>query len=287
MTAMLTVTRPAPVLRGPRGWRWSAAKYGAIVQTRLASNVAYAAEMLFRVVFLVPILFVLTQLWRTTYAAGGGHYHRIAGFTLAQMVWYLVLTESIAMSRPMITSEIDEEVRSEGLAVALGRPCHYLLYHLCVHLGDRLVRFAICLTVGGALALLAVGPIHITGLGAVTATLATALAVLIDFGGVLCIGLGALWVEDTRSMSLLYSRMGMILGGMLMPLSVFPRPLARLCEWLPLSAVYSAPGRIFAAGTGEGAAAALGLQCFWAVAIWLLAVLIYRKGVRHVESNGG
>src|SRR5919204_708692 len=94
-------------LRRPGGLAPAARKYAAIFSTTLRNQLAYAGEMLLRTVFLVMILYIFLQLWRATYAARGGA--AIAGFSVAQMIWYLALTESIVLSRPNVSRVVDEE----------------------------------------------------------------------------------------------------------------------------------------------------------------------------------
>ena len=47
---------------------------------------------------------------------------RIAGLTLPQMLWYLVITEAIYMSAPRVWAEVDQDVRTGRLAVHLITP---------------------------------------------------------------------------------------------------------------------------------------------------------------------
>ena len=48
-----------------------------------------------RACFLLLILFVFVQLWSAAY--DGDSARVIAGFTLKQIIWYLVFTEAITM----------------------------------------------------------------------------------------------------------------------------------------------------------------------------------------------
>ena len=66
--------------------------------------------MLFRQVFLVIVMYVFVQLWRTTYSWEAAT--SIAGFTMGQMMWYLALTESMVMAMPTVGRTIDDEVKS-------------------------------------------------------------------------------------------------------------------------------------------------------------------------------
>lgn len=105
------------------------------------------------------LLFVLTQLWQATFRFQGAD--TLGGYTLAQVIWYLVLTEAFITSRVAFARKIDTDVRTGDLAYALVRPGGYVSAHFGAYLAERLVRFAFALLVGGVFALLSVGPIPV------------------------------------------------------------------------------------------------------------------------------
>src|SRR5579859_643333 len=222
-------------------WRLAIGKYIAVLRVSIASNLAYIMEVVFRALLLIVLVFVLSQLWRTTFAL---HSSKIlSGFSISDMVWYLVAAEAIAMSLPALTRRIDQEVRSGQLAYLLGRPCNYVLYHFSQYLGERLVRLAMNAVVGSILALLIVGPPHFTWMGLAAWPLAAFLALCIDFVAYATIGLFAFWTENTESFSLIFSRLTLVLGGVLAPLEIFPQPLRSIAQALPFSAILYGPSR--------------------------------------------
>jgi ABC-2 type transport system permease protein len=136
-------------------------KYAAVFQVSIANNLAYLGEVVFRTLFLLVFIYIFLQLWTVTYANKG--IHTLNGFRVSDMVWYLAITETIALSLPQLTRLIDQEVRSGQLAYLLGRPCSYVLYHLAQYLGGRLVRLAI----NAVVAFIFVGPPPFTWMGLV------------------------------------------------------------------------------------------------------------------------
>lgn len=273
-------------LRHPAGWPAEASKYGAVFTATLRSQLAYVGEMALRTTFLVIILYVFLQLWRATYAAEGKP--TIAGFSVAHMLWYLALTEAIIMSRPRLSGIIDEEVRSGEIAYRLVRPYAYAGYHFASYAAERSLRFAINLAVGSALALLYVGPVTLAADGIAIGLVAAALGLVIDFLALFAIGLLAFRIEDTSSVQLIYSRVLMLLGGMLLPLELFPEPIRSLAAALPFSTMVYAPARL--ALMGGDAAWVAGLLVRQVVTLAVAAVLVsvlYRAAVRRINVNGG
>jgi ABC-2 type transport system permease protein len=245
----------------------------------------YFGELLTRTIFMAVILYIFGRLWSAVYAEAQAE--RIGGLTLAQMIWYLVITEAITVSTPRVCIEVDEDVRTGRLAVDLLRPFSYALQRLSHSLGERLVRFAVNFLAGAAVALVVVGPIQLTAAGLAMFAVVLPLAFVLEFLGYFAIGLGAFWLENTRGLMLLYSRANMILGGMLLPIEVFPEAMQPIVRALPFASIIYAPGRMFAAPSSELLADLLLRQgacvTFFSILVWL----VQRKALRRLHTNGG
>jgi ABC-2 type transport system permease protein len=252
----------------------------------LRNQLAYAGELALRTTFLVIILFVFLQLWRATFAAEGAE--TIAGFTVAQMIWYLAFTEAIVTSRGRVSAIIDGEVRGGEIAYRLVRPYGYAAYHLAQHAGERSLRFAINLSVGSALALLYVGPVPLAWHGLAAGAAVALAGVLIDFLVSFAIGLLAFWIEDTSSVQLIYTRLLMLLGGMLLPLEMFPEPVRAVAHALPFSTMLYAPARLALGGVDAAwLSDLLTKQAVTLVLVGLATWLLYRAAQRRLNVNGG
>ncbi len=266
-------------------WRQSFQKYIAVLQVSIASSLAYVGEVFFRALLLVVMVFVLSQLWKTTFGLRGAK--ALSGFSIADMIWYLIVAESIAMSLPNLTRRIDQEVRSGQLAYLLGRPCSYVLYNFAHYLGERLVRFVMNLLIGIMLALLLVGPITFTLWGVLTLPLTVLMAACIDFVFYFSIGLLAFWTEETQSFNLIFNRLTLVLGGVLAPLEIFPQPLRSIAQALPFSAILYGPSRAFVHFEWDRFAWVLVQQASMVTIGSLLLLGVYSIAIRRVNINGG
>jgi viologen exporter family transport system permease protein len=271
--------------RARRALRLALQKYLAVMRVSIANNLAYVREVLFRALFLIALIFILGELWKTTFAARGANV--LSGFSINDMIWYLVATEIIATSLPAFTRRIDSEVRSGQLAYLLGRPCSYILYNFAQYLGERLVRFTMSAIVAISVALLLVGPPHLTWMGVVAWPFVTFLAMCIDFVAYFSIGLLAFWTENTDSFALIFSRMTLVLGGVMAPLEVFPQPLRAIAQVLPFSAILYGPARTVVHFEPGGFLGLLWQQGITLAVGSLLLLLLYRVAVRRVNINGG
>jgi len=270
-------------LRRPGGVRRDVSKYAAVFATCVRNQLAYVGEWALRGVFLAMVLFIFLQLWAATYQGRP----TIGGLTLPQMLWYLAITESIVLSRPRINQNVDREVRTGEIAYTLVRPYSYAGYHFATYLGERLLRFATTLTIGAVLALVYVGPVPLTPLRAAAGALTLALAMCIDFLFSFGIGLLAFWTEDTSSISLIYDRLVMLLGGMLLPLSAFPPAIGAIAAVLPFSALVYGPAGVVLGAAGSTFVGLLIQQTVTLSVAGLCIWLLYRAAMRRVSANGG
>lgn len=265
--------------------RLSWLKYIAVLRVSVASNVAYVMELVFRALLLIVFVFILGQLWKTTFSARGASI--ISGFSISDMIWYLVASETIAMSLPTLTRRIDQEVRSGQLAYLLGRPCSYVFYNFAQYLGERLVRLFINAIVGSAVALVFVGLPHFTWQGFLAWPLVLFLALCIDFVAYFSIGMLAFWTEDTQPFTMIFSRLTLVLGGVLAPLEIFPQPLRAIAQALPFSAILYGPSRTLVHFEAAQFGSLVVQQLLTLVVGGLILSALYAISIRRVNINGG
>ncbi len=268
-----------------RRLRLNTAKYTAIAQINLQNSLAYAGELTYRSIFMVVILYVFVQLWRATYRAVGTD--TIAGLTFRDTLWYLVMTETLILSKLRFANKMSEEVKDGSLAYTISRPYNYLLYHWAYGLGDTLLRLVINFWAGALLVTVLVGPMPFSPLYTLPLIISIALALVLDFCIEGLIGLSAFVTEDVGSVQLIYQKMLFILGGMLIPLDFFPAWLRNVALALPFNYVIYAPARLFVSFDPARWLNVIAMQAVWigvfALALWAL----FRVGLRHVSINGG
>lgn len=260
-------------------------KYVAAFRVSLLSVLAYPAELWLRTVFLFIIMLVFSALWHTTYEELGQS--RLGGLSLSQLLWYLAITESIMLSRPRTAIQFDADVRSGQLAYDLARPYSYLLFRFAQTCGERLPRFLTTLAVAVALATVFSGGVGVGWDGLAAGLPVLALALTLDYLFVLTICLLAFWVEDTSAFLFIYDRFLMILGGMLLPLELFPDALAAVARALPFAGIVYAPARMFVAPDLGDGLALVARQLGWLAVALLAGGWLFRYATRRLQSNGG
>lgn len=263
----------------------SATKYLAVFALSVENATAYFLDTLVRTVFMAVVIFVFVHLWRTTYSVTGRP--TIAGFSVAQMIWYLVITESIITGRVRYWRKMDEEVRSGQIAYSLNKPVNYLMFHYAAFLGESVVKIGANLLVGGTVALLMVGPIRVPLHAAPFVLASMLLGLTVDYITAAAIGLLAFWVEDTAPFGLIYNCLALILGGTLLPLDLFPAVLRRVAAALPMNQVVYAPARMFADFASSQPFTILMRQVAWVAVMGCVLSCVFYLGRRRLNVNGG
>ena len=261
-----------------------AAKYLAIFRIQLANRLAYRGDLLAGSLSIIVFMWVFLQLWRATYSAMGGGV--IAGLTLEQTLWYLLMTEAIYMSKPRMARTISDAVKDGSVAYLLNKPFNFLLYQFSIGLADSLSRFGFNLLTGGVLVwLLVSAPPPAAGWPFVL--VAVLLAWMIDFCIQALIGLAAFVSEDVAAYEWIYSKLVFILGGMLIPIDFFPDWLQKLSQALPFAYSMYGPARLFVEPGLERFGVLIAAQAAWLAVLGLLAAFVYQRGMQRLAVNGG
>lgn len=199
-------------------------KYWGVLTTNLKSNITYLKEIWFRSLFMVLVIYIFINLWQAAY----GDNERINGLSFDQVMWYLVITETIVLSKSRIAQEIANEVRDGLIVYSLGKPIHYVQYHIAKGLGDSLLKLMINFVAGSLLLLIVNGLFPPIGASIGLVCVVTVLSLILDFIIGAIIGLFAFTLEDISGLVMIYQKLLFIVGGMLIPLDFLSRHVEKL-----------------------------------------------------------
>lgn len=257
-------------------------KYGAVAAQSARNRLAYPKDLLGRAIFLVLILFVYDQLWRRVLGARGD----FAGFSRTQLTWYMAFTEGIGLSIPRLQGIVSEDVKTGNIAYRLNRPLSYLGQTLAEFAGEMALNVAATLACAAGMAWLLTGSAPMPTNIAVLVVLVL-LGALISFFIAAALALTAFWVEDNGPFFWVYSKINFVLAGLFIPVEVYPGFLRSFAEFLPFRLVYAGAARLAVRYDAVIAGRIFMAQIVWLAPLMGIAVLVYRKGVRKLNVNGG
>jgi len=260
-------------------------RYGFVMRTAARQQWVYRAELAMRAVQMVLFMGVFMALWASAFAVSGRA--QLSGYSLAEVVWYLAMTETITLSSSRVFVEISEAVKAGDLAYTLARPLSYPFYQVANSLGNSAPRFLLNLLTGALVVGLGTGQLagDLPGLLAFLAT--AALALLLDALIAVLIGLLAFWIEEVMPVFWIYQKLLFTVGGLFLPLEMFPDWLQRAVKWLPFQFIAYVPARAFVAFEPEFVLRGAAGQVAYIAALAAVVALVWRRARRRLVVHGG
>jgi ABC-2 type transport system permease protein len=259
-------------------------KYWAIFQITLLNSLAYPGELIGRSLLIIPFMWIYFQLWNVTFNASGTNV--INGMTLYSTMWYLMMAETIELSRPALARTISDNVKDGSIAYILNKPYSFVLYQFSNSMGETIFRALINALFGSAMVWWLVGPPP-TPLGWLFTFPALLGTWVLNFCISCLIGLSAFLVEDVAPFMWIYQKFIFILGGFLIPLDFYPNWLQVIAKALPFSAIIYGPSKLFVVPTWELFGQVMLMQTVWILALGATLAIAYRRGVTYLTVNGG
>jgi len=259
-----------------------AGKYGAVARMGLRQVFVERGGLLASSAFLLLILLVFSHLWEAMRDSGA-----LGGLGAVDLLWYLAVTEWIAVGTLPVWTNIQEDVRTGDVAYLLPRPMSYLGYKLADAYGRLAARMAVMgvVTLGGAWALSGSLPSQPLGLLLAVPLAVLASCVLVIFYA--WVGLLAFWLQEVQPVYFIFQKLLFVLGGLILPLTIYPDWLATLSAWTPFSALLYGPAHAASQpDLGEVLATAVRLL-LWGIGGILLLRWTYARALRGLVVNGG
>jgi len=264
----------------PRGIGNVVRKAAVLARVAARHRLSQRAAAIGRAVTYAIMLFVFSRLWSVIAAAYPG-----TSPPADRVLWYIAITEWIVLSMPQMHGDIQDELRAGDLLYRLTRPIAYPWARLGEGLGDLVVRMGLLGIAGFGFAYLLTGTVP---LGARELAWVVPLGVLAASVGVvfeLAIGFTSFWLHDCRPVYWIWQKGLFLLGGLLVPLSLYPEWLRAIAVWSPFAAILHGCGTL-ALGEGEPLLVGLRLLAWFAIGLGLVA-LVFRRGLAQLDGGGG
>ena len=260
-------------------------RYGFVLLTSARQQWVYRAELVMRVIQMVLFMGVFMALWSTAFSVSGKA--ELRGYSLVEMVWYLAMTETITLSGSRIFATISEEVKAGNLAYTLARPLSYPWYQVASSLGNSAPRFLLNLLTAAAVVGLGMRQVSGSLPGLLAFLIAAVLALLLDGLVSVLIGLLAFWLEEVTPVFWIYQKLLFTVGGLFLPLEMFPDWLRRVSGWLPFQFIAYVPARVFVAFEAGFALRALSGQVAYIAVLAAVVGLVWRRAQYRLVVHGG
>jgi len=261
-------------------------KYIFIFKSEIMSNLQYIFNIVTGFIGCFIMLFIFLNLWQYIYADPN---ELINGYNMNQMMWYVIITEvlwSIIGGRNLC-KKISNDVRSGNIAYNINKPYNYIGYCLSNHLGLTTIKMVMYVTLGMLVGFLFLGKFPNLSVLSITAVLITIiLAIIISTLIITSIGLLSFIIEDSNPIYWLYSKLILVVGT-IFPIEYFPKVIQPFLTYSPVYVVCYGPAKLFVDFNITTFISVLVMQIIYIIISWNLCTLIYKKGVKNINVNGG
>lgn len=214
----------------------------------------------------------------------------LGGLDVRAVVTYTFVTQGFLMPMAMFGwFEIEERVRTGDVVSDLYRPVDFQAYWLAQDAGRAAFQFVfrgIPPVVVGALFF----RLRIPSSPQVWAIFAVSciLGLLVSFGLRFIVNLTAFWVLDAKGLMQMVVVAMLFLGGVIVPITLFPHWLEVVARVLPFASVSQLPVEVFLGRhVGMNAVATLATQAAWAVVLLGAGRAVLAAATRKLVIQGG
>jgi len=262
-------------------------KYLQIFATSFKQESKTIANTLISAGSFIVIMFIFYQLWGYIYGESGSG-QLISGYSLQMMIWYLVGTELVmyVVNSRRVTNQFSADIKSGRLAYQLNKPYNYFFYMVFSTMGQVTFKFIFLLPITMLFGIILVGlpSYNLAYLILIFFSIFLAIFTISLIYGV--IGLLAFWVEEATPFTWIVNKFFMILG-MFFPPELFPSWLQPAIIYSPVYATLSGPCKLLADFSWNNFLNVSLSQIAWGGFFVLLGILLFNKGTKKVNINGG
>jgi ABC-2 type transport system permease protein len=249
---------------------------------------AYGTYTQYRAEFLLYMLSGATPLimmfvWMSIADTGATGTRDAAWFA----AYFLVAYGTRQCSPIWLTRELDEEVRLGRLSAHLMRPINPYWRLLGWHGADIAIRGPVVILFVPA-ALWLSGGYHALAFENLPLFLWAFIGgVLLHFHMEYLLGLTAFWTDQSLAFESFYFMLFYLLGGLVVPVELFPAMAGDLIRYLPFPYIFGLPTEIaLGALTGDNLIRALLTQSAWLAVLAVAGQIVWRRGLRRYGAAG-
>lgn len=260
-------------------------KYLYIFKAEFMSKLQYIFDILTGFFVFALMIFVFINLWDYLYSDPS---ELINGYNMTQMIWYVVVTEVLWMTLKgrELCKGICSDVKSGTIAYKINKPFNYILFTLFSHLGKVFLSSIIYITLAFIFGLIFIGPVPVSIFEFIAVLISGVFSTVISCFLIISIGLISFYIEDAEPFYWVYSKFVLLIGT-IFPIEYFPEVTQTFLMYSPIYVLSYGPAKLFVDFSIDTMLNVYIMQIIYIVLSYLLCTVIYKKGARKLNVNGG
>lgn len=255
----------------------------ALVKSGSRQAAAEKFALIFSLGMYALYILLFSAIWRHTPFGPGVPGQDI---NYASMVWYIGVTELITLSSIQYREQVRADILNQQLSGLMGRPLAYWALKIPQLLGRGLVHTGLLAMGGVALCWLLTGSppylAHSWPLLLPPILLGVLLTLLCCFA----LGLLDVWGQYARPAYWVWQKALFVLGGLMLPLTLYPEWLQKIAYATPFPAMISLPASLMLQHDAAGLGGILLNQLFWIAILAILIARLHAAVRRHIGGAG-
>jgi ABC-2 type transport system permease protein len=257
-------------------------KYFKIFKINFSNELMYVINYVSTFLFFGVVLIVFSQLWRAIYSENPV----IEGFTYEKMIWYFMYAETVMLSRFPFVREIADEIKSGDIAYRLNKPYSYILYYYSKFISSSILKLFLNTLVGITILTIAFKGYPMPLIGLILGFTSAIIGLSIHFVFHFFIALSAMWFEDNTAFLFVYSKILLTIGGLFIPIEMFPETVKIIANALPFKHIIYTPATIYINGA-ENFLKLFSTQIFTLLILSVVVAFAFEKSKKRFNVNGG
>ncbi|HQR07692.1 MAG TPA: ABC-2 family transporter protein [Gemmatales bacterium] len=265
-------------------------KYANICRTALIERLAYRGDFFFGTILRFLPMLTTILLWTAIFRGSGKD--SLSGFRFNEMIAYLLLVHISRMfsSMPGLSTGIARDVRQGDLKKYLVQPLDmigwllaYRIAHKIAYIVTAVPPYAVIFGVAYSYFDTFPGGWQIPAY-----ILALFLGFFIGFFFEVCMGCIGFWMLEVSSILYIAQTINFFVSGQMFPLDLLPGGWVEFLKALPFQYLAYFPAMVFLNKiTGMQLVYGLLVGLGWALGCFLIARVLYQRGLKQYSSYGG
>lgn len=261
-------------------------KYWFVFKSEIMSNLQYIFNIVVGFIGYFIILYIFLNLWNYIYDDPN---ELINGYSKMQMIWYVIITEILwsVLGGRKLSKKISDDVRGGNIAYNINKPYSYVGYSLASHLGSTFIKGIMYIIFGMLVGFIFLGEFpNLNIINLLAVLLCGILATIISTLLIIFIGLLSFFIEDSHPFYWIYSKLILVVGT-IFPIEYFPSYIQPILNYSPIYVVCYGPAKLFVDFSYSAFLNVFIFQLIYIVISYLLCMILYKKGVKNLNVNGG
>jgi ABC-2 type transport system permease protein len=204
---------------------------------------------------------------------------------VTHFIWYIGVTELVYFCTASFMKDVQQDVNAGLFSTLTGRPVGYAALRLSEWAGASVARLILLVGLGliACIGLTDTIPLTLPTAGLVGVSIL--LALWINIVSHLIIGTAQVWGNYALPAYWIWSKMTMVFGGLMVPLTLYPDGFREFSRLTPFAATLFAPAS-FSLPVPPAALPLLAGQVVWAAILTIAAVWVVKAAIRHIGQEG-